>query len=158
MTHRPGAMVYLVLVVTLGVAGCADGATRDTDQSPTPAVVEHLDGGQTRVRLTIEAAKRLDIQTAPVTSEGVPASRLAPGQSDTAQRTVVAFAAVLYAPDGSAFTYTNPEPLVFRRQAISIDYVDADKAVVSNGPAPGTEVVTVGAAELFGIESGIGDE
>jgi len=152
------ALVALALVVTLAVVGCSKGATKDTGTGPAPARVEAIGGGRSQVRLTAEAAKRLDIQIAPVRTEGVPAARLAPGQDEGAQRTVLPFAAVLYAPDGAAFVYVNPEPLVFRREPIAIDYVDADKAVVSKGPQPGATVVVVGGTELFGTESGIGDE
>jgi hypothetical protein len=51
--------------------------------------------------------------------------------------------------------YTNPEPLVFLRSPITIDYIDGDLAVLSEGPAVGTAVVTLGAAELFGTETGV---
>ena len=50
--------------------------------------------------------------------------------------------------------YANPEPLVFVRQPITIDYIEGDRAVLSDGPAPGTSVVMVGASELFGTEHG----
>jgi hypothetical protein len=36
--------------------------------------------------------------------------------------------------------------------------IDGDRAILSDGPAPGTEVVTVGAAELLGTEYEVGEE
>ena len=45
-----------------------------------------------------------------------------------------------------------PEPRTFVRQEISIDHVDGDSAMLSDGPPAGTEVVTVGAAEVYGTE------
>jgi hypothetical protein len=71
-------------------------------------------------------------------------------------RNVVPYAAVLYDPRGDTWVYTNPEPLVFVRHLISVEYIEGDLAVLSSGPSVGTAVVTVGAAELFGIEFGIG--
>ena len=41
---------------------------------------------------------------------------------------------------------------VFVREAIGVERIDGDTAYLSEGPAAGTEVVTVGAAELFGAE------
>jgi len=38
------------------------------------------------------------------------------------------------------------------RQEISIDRVDGDSVMLSDGPPAGTEVVTVGAAEVYGSE------
>jgi hypothetical protein len=70
-------------------------------------------------------------------------------------RKVVPYAAVLYGVNGETWVYTNPEPLVFVRQPIVIDYVEDDLAVLSEGPEAGTEIVTVGAAELFGAETGV---
>jgi hypothetical protein len=45
---------------------------------------------------------------------------------------------------------------VFVRHSISIDQINGNQAVLSAGPPSGTAVVTVGAAELFGTEVGIG--
>ena len=42
------------------------------------------------------------------------------------------------------------------RVLIAAFVIDGDLAVLSHGPPSGTEVVTVGAAELFGAEFGIG--
>jgi hypothetical protein len=72
------------------------------------------------------------------------------------KRKLVPHAAVLYDPKGNTWVYTNPEPLVFVRHPISVDYIDGDLAVLSDGPPPGAKVVTVGVAELFGTEFEIG--
>jgi hypothetical protein len=68
---------------------------------------------------------------------------------------VVPYAAVLYGVHGETWVYSNPEPLVFVRQPIMIDYIEGDRAYLSEGPEVGTAVVTVGAAELFGTETGV---
>ena len=44
------------------------------------------------------------------------------------------------------------------RQKIKVDHIDGDKAILAQGPAAGTKVVTVGAAELFGSEEGIEED
>lgn len=70
-------------------------------------------------------------------------------------RKVVPYSAVLYGVNGETWVYTSPEPLVFVRQPIAIDYIEDDLAILSEGPEAGTAVVTVGAAELFGAETGV---
>ena len=75
---------------------------------------------------------------------------------DGTQRKVVPYSSVVYDLKGEAWAYTSPAPLTYVRDRISIDYIAGDKAVLSNGPAAGTAVVTIGAAELFGTESGVG--
>lgn len=90
---------------------------------------------------------------------------LAPGQQvlvefalldDAAQRTVVPYAAVIYGLNGEAWVYVSPEPLTYHREPVTIDYIEGDTAVLVDGPPVGTEVVTVGVAELYGTDTGVG--
>jgi hypothetical protein len=68
---------------------------------------------------------------------------------------VVPYAAVLYGVHGETWVYSEPEPLVYVRLPIEIDFIEGDLAYLSEGPEVGTAVVTVGAAELFGTETGV---
>ncbi len=43
-------------------------------------------------------------------------------------------------------------PLVFERQRIDVERIAGERALLHDGPAVGTTVVTVGAAMLFGTE------
>jgi hypothetical protein len=72
------------------------------------------------------------------------------------QRKIIPYAAVMYDKHGNTWTYTNPEPLVFIRQPIKVDYIERDQAILLDGPIAGTAVVTVGVAELYGAEVGVG--
>ena len=62
----------------------------------------------------------------------------------------------MYDGSGKTWVYTSSAPLVFERQAVSVTKVEAGVVTANAGPAPGTEVVTVGAAELFGAEFSAG--
>lgn len=73
-----------------------------------------------------------------------------------ALRKVIPYSAILYDLDGSTFVYTSPESLVFVRQPVTVDYIDGDFVVLEDGPSAGTEIVTVGVAELYGIDTGVG--
>jgi biotin carboxyl carrier protein len=72
-------------------------------------------------------------------------------------RQVIPYGAVLYDLSGESWVYTNPEPLVFVRAPIEIDYVEADLAILASGPPIGTAIVTTGSAELYGAEFGVGE-
>jgi hypothetical protein len=72
------------------------------------------------------------------------------------QRAVIPYSALLYDVKGDAWVYTSPEPLSFVRQPIHIDYIEGDRALLLQGPTPGTNVVTVGVAQLYGAETGVG--
>lgn len=65
---------------------------------------------------------------------------------------VVPYSAVYYDGKGTPWVYVTSKPLVYERQRIAIERVAGDLAVLSEGPAVGTEVVNVGAAMLFGTE------
>ena len=76
--------------------------------------------------------------------------------SSGAMQKIVPYAAVLYDLNGETWVFTNPEPLVYVRAPITVDYIEGDLAVLSEGPPAGTEIVTAGASELYGAETGIG--
>ena len=71
-------------------------------------------------------------------------------------RKAIPFSAVIYDKDGNGWTYTNPNTLVYIRVPIKIDYFEGTLAILAEGPAAGTTIVTVGGSELFGAEVGVG--
>jgi hypothetical protein len=139
--HSDTWVLVALLVVPLLLAACGGEAEHE---AAAAAVVEEVKGTDlSKVTLTPEAAKRLDIKVAAVTTNG--AGRVIP------------YAAVLYSPTGETWAYTNPDGLTFVREAIVVDRVEGDRAMLSKGPAPGSKVATTGVAELYGAESGIDD-
>jgi hypothetical protein len=148
MRLRPGGIIAALIVVALALTGCSVTSAQDEGGSTDVATVEPIEGSDVaRVTLSEDAARRLDITTAPITELG--------GRTT---RTAMPYAAVLYDPNGDTWAYTNPEPLVFVRSSITVVTIEGNRAVLSAGPAAGTEVVTVGAAELLGTEYEVGEE
>ena len=141
--------VQAVVVVALASAACS--ATSPTEGgAEDPASVERVaDANVARITLSSDAARRLDIQTAPV-------QRLRRGSAGA--ELLIPYAAVLYDPEGETWAYTEASPLVFERASIRIERIEGDAALLSAGPPPGTEVVTIGAAELLGTEYEVGEE
>ena len=137
----------MLLLGMLSVAGC-QGGDEDAAAADEPAKVEPVEGsdGLSQVALTAEAAERIDLQTAVVRTEG----------EGAAERTIVPYSAIVYETDGETWVYTSTDDLSFVREHVSVQEIDGDRAVLSEGPPAGTEVVTVGVAELFGAEHGIG--
>jgi hypothetical protein len=68
-------------------------------------------------------------------------------------RKAVPYASVLYDTKGQAWIYTNPEPLTFVRHKVGIERIEGDLAFLSEGPANGTSIVTVGSMLLYGAET-----
>jgi hypothetical protein len=133
----------LVIGLALVAAGCGGSSSADEEEGG-PATIYEVEGSDlSRVELTADAARRLDIQTAAVEQNG--------------SGTVVPYSAVFYTPEGDTWVYVSPKPLTFVRHEIVVDRIDGDKALLKEGPSAGTKVATVGVAELFGAESGLGE-
>jgi hypothetical protein len=73
-------------------------------------------------------------------------------------RKTVPYSAVIYWIDGGTWVYAETGARTFVREAIDIDGVDGDVAVLKSGPPAGTRVVTVGGEELLGTEFAIEGE
>jgi hypothetical protein len=159
-SNRPSliATKWTAILVTAGLAisvivavQILTGDSTSSDPAPLPqsepAIVEHIeDSDLSRIILTERAAERLRIRTEPVRTE----------QVNGAATMVVPFSAVYYDPNGEAWVYTNPEPLTYVRHAIKIDRTQNGETFFTEGPPAETAVVTVGVAELYGTEFGIG--
>jgi hypothetical protein len=126
--------------------GCQQ--TQASMVSDRPAQVERIPGSDvSRVVLTERAAERIGLVT--VTVQQVPTPKA--GTPSTS----VPLAAVVYDRGGATWVYTVTAPRTYVRQRVTVALVAGDLAILSAGPAPGTEVVTVGAAELLGSEYGV---
>lgn len=135
----------VLFITTLQITACSPSSPAAAEK-PKPAIIEIIEGSDfKRVTLTEKAAERLGIQTAPVRTELI----------DGNPRKVIPYAAVMYGLEGETWVYTNPKPLVFIRQLITVDYIEDDFAVLVDGPDLDTKVVVVGSAELYGAEVGV---
>ena len=135
----PVGATLLVMLAT----GCGGEGGSAEESESGPAIVTEIQGSDlSRIELTAKAAERLDLQTAAVEQDGT--------------NTVVPYSAVFYSADGETWVYVSPKPLTFLRQRIVVDRIDGGRAILRTGPAAGVKVATVGVAELFGAESGLG--
>lgn len=118
-----------------------------------PATVTKIAGSAVeQVQLTWPALRRLGIATAAVRLARVAVA----GRSST--RKVIPYSAVVYDTRGAAWTYVRTAPRTYVRQRITILDIQGGTAVLGRGPAIGSQVVTVGAAELLGTEYNISGE
>ncbi len=141
-------IVLGLIAVVPELAGCQKHSTAKAEHEH-PSKVEHIDGSDiSRVTLTEAAMKRLDVQTGAVTEEKSP-------RTESTQK-AVPYGALIYDPKGNTWVYTNPQARVFVREKIDVDFIQGDLAYLSNGPATGTNVATVGVAELYGTEFEVG--
>ena len=144
--RREQAWLLVGLAVVGLVASACGGAPADAADEPA-VVVEAIEGTDLKqVVLSEMAAGRLGIETVPVREELI----------DGARRLVIPYSAVLYDAQGAAWAYVNPEGRVFQRHAIVVDRITGDRALLLEGPPVGIAVATVGVAEMWGAETGVG--
>jgi len=148
-------VVVVLLTAVLPLAAYAGGGkSLGEDSGIHPSHLEDIEGSDIKkVVFTAKAAERTGVEVDAVKELQVPPKRRASG---LVTRKVVPYASVIYTADGSEWVYTSPENLTYVRHRITIAYIDGDMAVLTDGPAAGTPVVTTGAAEVYGTEFGVG--
>jgi hypothetical protein len=145
MTSKSGfggwrSVLVLACAASMGLAGCAAVKSESAPAGEAPASLEKVGSDLNRLTLTEKAVERLGLTTEKVTK----------GKDGLE----VPYAALVYDGAGKTWVYTAPEPRTYIRAAVTVDQVTGDKVQLRSGPAAGTEVVTLGAAELFGAEFG----
>jgi hypothetical protein len=146
MRHSRRLMVGPLVIFVLLLSACSQVAEEDT-AGHGGARIEAIEGSDlVRVIMTESAVERLGMETAAVRDAG---------KSAGASQTMIPYGALFYGPSGETWTYTTPEPRTFERALIRVDRIEGNKVFLSEGPPSGTQVVTQGAAELFGVETGI---
>jgi hypothetical protein len=148
MRHTKRWIAVLGLLIALPQLSACTQTPVEATSGAEPAKVEHVEGSEdvSRLTLTAKAVERLGIQTTPIREERVAGKR----------RKVVPYGAVLYDAEGKTSVYVNSAPNTYMREPITVDFIEGDRAVLEAGPAVGTAIVTVGAAELYGTETGVG--
>jgi len=146
MSPKHLSVAGLVIGAAAILAGCATATPAETP----PALIKPVAGSQIpQLQLTERAVQRLGIVTQPVrptTTASQPA------------REIIPYSAVVYDTDGSTWAYVNTAARTYERKPITVTEIDGEIAQLSAGPAAGTPVVTVGAAELLGTEYDISGE
>lgn len=128
----------LVTLIFAGLLLSACGAKTPPTEKVAPSVLEPIDGTDlSKVILTEKAAERIGVETVSANGMEVP------------------YAAVIYDIEGNTWIYTNPEPLTFVREPITIDHIEGDTAFLAESLPGQLSVVTVGVAEIYGTETGV---
>ncbi len=73
---------------------------------------------------------------------------------EPADSLTVPWSAIIYDYHGGAWVYVKGKDHAYSRARVLVRYITGETAVLAEGPPPGKEVVTAGAAELFGTETG----
>jgi hypothetical protein len=179
MTHATRPFAALVLTAAVGLSACGSSATPPITPSATLQPIAGSTSG--RIVLTALGAQRIGLQTAVVRSvppppppppPAPPAPTPAAGATTptaaapkvttpkpatpvVGPTVIIPYSSVIYAPNGSTFAFTSSSPLSFTETPVTIDHIDGSSVYLTKGPGAGTKVVTTGAEELFGVQTGV---
>jgi hypothetical protein len=142
MTFAKSPLVAVAVVLGAVLSGCGSSA-----QPTIPAsgvLVNHTATSPGQIILSQLGAQRIGVQTAPAQAAPKAGARI-----------VIPYSAVIYDPSGKTYAFTNTLPFTYVEVPISIDHIAGNYAYLTRGPKPGAKVVTVGAEELYGVQTGV---
>lgn len=143
---RRWILVGLCSLSLLPLAACAKQEALAAHKEQ-PAEVEKIEGTElSRVTLSEKAIERIDLKTVAVREQDLEGST----------RRVVPYSSLIYDSKGGTWVYTSPQPRTFVRMQVDVDRIDGDSVLLSEGPAAGVPVASVGVAQLYGAETGVG--
>lgn len=136
---------------TIGLLGAGAGAGQGAGAPRTARPVSAPPSADA-LGSTVDLFYELDNKDAPLN----PGQRVGVtlGLRDEADSLVVPWSAVVFDINGGAWVYENVSPHAFARRRVQVRHVAGGQAVLASGPAPGVQILTHGAAELFGFEMG----
>ena len=134
--------LLLAALVTTGLGAAVSACTEVVPPEPEvhePAHLEPIEGSEVlQVTFDERGAEQVSLQTVPVRRSGT--------------HTVVPYDALIYDGQGAAWVYTSTDPLTYVREPVDVARIEGDRVLLDDGPSVGTEVVTTGAAEVYGAE------
>lgn len=141
---------YSAVVIPIGIAHAAPLPTRPIQVATAPGDAKAMTdaGAMVQTYEVTKADHRLRL--------GQRVYVRLPRPDNGKTQKVIPYSAVIYDRHGDTWTYTNPEPQVFVRNRIDVEFIEGRRAVLREGPATGTVVVATGAAVLLGIEQKFG--
>lgn len=163
-----GALFEIVDLKEVWVRAAIPVGDREQIDTSAAAAIGNLNaqpGGSTWPARPVEAppsanplAATMDLYYALENSDG----RFTPGQrvgvtltmQESGDSLTVPWSAVLHDVNGGTWVYEQAGERSYKRRRVVVRYVAEELAVLAAGPSEGTKVVTEGALELFGAETG----
>ncbi len=131
--------------VVAGLAAALGGCGGASHPAPSPpaAQLEHSQGSATgKIVLTPLGAQRIGLQTARAGKANGPGSTIPVG-------------AIIYDPSGKTYAFVAAGRLTYVEMPVTVDRIDGGTVYLRNGPHPGARVVSIGAEELYGVQTGV---
>jgi hypothetical protein len=158
-------LAAIVVLFGVGLAGC--GASSSPSIPASGQLVGASATSPGHIILSQLGAQRIGLQTvvarpvpapAPIVTttlvHGVKHTITVPGPRPAAA-VIIPYSAVIYDPSGKSYAFANTARLTYVAVPITVQSVSGNSAYLSSGPKAGVKVVSVGAEELYGVQTGV---
>jgi hypothetical protein len=128
-----------VLAAAVAIAGC--GSAHNAQITP-PAKLVHAPGAErTRIVVSAQGAQQIGLRTA---------------RARAARPTVaIPSSALIYDSSGRTYAFVAVGRLTYVEEPVSVARIDGETAYLQKGPHAGKDVVSTGAEELYGVQTGV---
>jgi hypothetical protein len=162
---HPVAIAAALLGVVV-LAGCGTSSS-DTGVAVSGRLVGATGKSPGHIILSQVGAQRIGVQTASVKAVPTPpptvTTTVVSGVKHTtttpapkpADSSIIPYSALIYDPSGKTFAFTNTAPLTYTEVPVTVDKIVGGQAYLKGGPKAGDKVVSVGAEELYGVQTGV---
>jgi hypothetical protein len=164
---RPLAIAAAAVSLGAALCGCGGSSTPSVPVSGRLVGASSTSPGQ--IVLSALGAQRIGLQTARATAVRAPATvtktttvagvkhttTIHPAAPPGSPTVIVPYSALIYDPSGQVYVFSNTATLTYVEVPITVDRVSGNDAYLVKGPKPGTAVVSVGAEELYGVQTGV---
>jgi hypothetical protein len=167
------SFLTLIAPAAIVIAGCGASSSPSIPVSGQHVSVPGSKAGQ--VVLSQLGAQRIGVQTARAQAVPLPkapppvvqtkvvggvkhtTTTQAPAPPNPAGKAtvIIPYSSIVYDPGGQTYAFTNTAPLTYSEVPVTVDHVSGNSAYLLKGPKAGSKVVSVGAEELYGVQTGV---
>jgi hypothetical protein len=166
--HNRARLTAILSGVAVALAVGACGSSHTARVMPSARLVS-TPGSASKIVLSAVGAHRIGLITATARKAPAPApaaksaakangrhAKPKPSHAAGGSSTVIIPAsAVVYDPSGKTYAFVSVGRLSFTEVPIVIKYVRGNSAYLRSGPRAGASVVSTGAEELYGVQTGV---
>lgn len=139
------SLAALLVVAGISLSACGSSSTPSI---PAAGKLVHVAGSSAgHVVLTPLGAQRLGVETAAV--------QAAPAHAAGGPSLLIPYSSLVYDANGNTYVFVRLSALTFAEVPVSVGQISGDSVYLLRGPAAGARVVTVGAEELYGVQTGV---
>jgi hypothetical protein len=158
MHNRKRLIAVLVgALSSLALAAC--GSSNHARVTPAARLVRDPGNAAGKIVLSAVGAQRIGLETATARQLVVTRRVKTHGRQLKVRRAtgtvIVPASAIIYDPSGKTYAYVAVGRLAFTEVPIVIDQINGNAAYLGKGPRAGSRVVSRGAEELYGVQTGV---